>query len=208
MSGMRKLELSLRGEDPEAKGRSEAKWSERVQAGDLLVEHRQILIEIMLVRHVENYLSYLSLLLYEIFTQRPETLKSSDKVEVASVLSHDSIEGLIRSVAERKVESLSYQSFNDLSLFFEERFNITLLGGKEFSDMVETIEIRNISVHNRCVINSRFVTRTRGDEDTIGKRKELFFDTLDSLIPMIAKSVVAVDKRARSHLGLRGIRFK
>jgi hypothetical protein len=149
----------------------EDKWKAHVSPVEQLKSHRQFLIEVLLVRHVENYLDYLSGLLYEIFTQRPETLKSSDRVELEQILRHDSIESLVRDVAERKVESLSYSSFADLCESFEERFKLSVASGHDLQTLMEMIEIRNISVHNRCVVNKRFVTRTGESDQAIGKRK-------------------------------------
>ena len=66
------------------------------------------------MRHVENFLNYLSSLLNEIFIQRPEILKSSEKIDLEIVLGHSSIEDLVQTIAERKVENLSYKSLIDL----------------------------------------------------------------------------------------------
>jgi hypothetical protein len=194
--------------DPMKRKEMEVEWARRVSTADELKNHRQIFMEIILVRHVENYLGYLSLLLYEIFNQRPETLRSSDKVDLSLVLSHDSIEGLVKSIAERKVEELSYQSFNQLGEFFKERFNIQLLKESEIEQMVEVIETRNISVHNRCIINKRYLKRTNGDPALLGKRKELFIGQIESLIESLATSVRNVDATARKRLRLKGVRFQ
>src|SRR6056297_490597 len=75
--------------DPAKKAEMEASWNNRRGAIDELKANRQLLLETILVRHVENFINYLSAVLFEIFTTRPETLKSSDKVEVAKVLEHD-----------------------------------------------------------------------------------------------------------------------
>jgi len=62
-----------------------------------LRQHSQFLSEVVLVRLVESYLHYLSSLLFEIFTQRPETMKSSEKIDVETVLSQGSLENLVNS---------------------------------------------------------------------------------------------------------------
>lgn len=127
----------------------EEKWSSRKGPADELKANRQLLIETILVRHIEDFINYLSAVLFEIFTTRPETLKSSDKVEVSKVLEHDSIESLVREIAENKVDSLSYSSFSKMSDFFEERFNIAIASKEDIESIKEFIEIRNIFVHNR-----------------------------------------------------------
>jgi hypothetical protein len=182
-------------------------WARRQSAADALRENRQLLLEIVLVRHVENFLNYLAALLYEIFTQRPETLRSSDRVEVANVLRHESIESLVRDIAEGKVESLLYSSFQDVADFFQERFKISVADPAPFVALLEAIETRNISVHNRCVMNRRFVTRLGLEEDAVGKRRDLYITHLDALVPLLATVVRVLDRRAASKLRLRGVRF-
>ena len=168
---------------------------------------RQVIVEIVLVRHVENYLNYLSQLLFEIFTQRPETLRSSDKVEVSRVLKHNSISELVTELAQRKVDGLAYSSFEDLSEFFTDRFGLTVTSGTTENNLIEAIEIRNISVHNRCVVNERYVKRTGCKKEMIGRRREVGSEDLQTIEEMLV-SVVALDSSARKKLKLKGVRFK
>ena len=71
--------------DNKAKSARDQQWKTRLSMIDELKNNRQVLLEIVLVRHIENYLNYLSGLLFEVFRQRPETLKSSERVELATV---------------------------------------------------------------------------------------------------------------------------
>ncbi len=173
---------------------------------DVLKENRQFL-EITVVRHIENYLNYLSELLYEIFTGRPETLRSSDKVEISRVLAHASIQDFVRAAAERKVDSLSYSSFSELAEFFQDRFGLTIISSNYESVIVEAIETRNISVHNRCLINDRYCSRTGADSNQIGNRKDIYGGTLDKLVPLLFDAVKELDVSARKKLKLKGRRF-
>jgi hypothetical protein len=183
------------------------KWKTRVSLIEQLESHRQFLVEVILVRHVENYLNYLSGLLFEIFTQRPETLRSSDRIELETVLRHDSIESLVRDMAQRKVESLSYSSFPDLCKYFADRFKLTVASGVDLGTLIEMIEVRNISVHNRCIVNKRFASRTGAPDLSIGKKKQLEIDDLDGLVPLLATRVRVLDADARRRLKVRGARF-
>lgn len=118
-----------------------------------LAVHRQFVIESLLCRHIENYLNYLSALLFEIFVQRPESMKSGEKLELEFVLGHESMKSLIWGIAERKVGELSYRSFGRLVGFFQERFGIEICPEADRDRVNDAIETRNISVHNRCRIN-------------------------------------------------------
>ena len=195
-------------QDPSKKIKMEKKLKERKKAIDILREKRQLLLEIILVRHIENYLNYLSSLLFEIFTQRPETLRSSEKVELSELLKHSTMDDVIRDVAERKVSSLSFSSLRDLADFFSDRFGLAIATMPLLEIVCEATEIRNISVHNRCIINERFATRTGCDPATIGQQQKLFIGYLDQLLPALAEIVKELDKSARNKMRLKTVRDK
>ena len=172
-----------------------------------LAYHRQFFIGILLVRHVENYLNYLSSFLFEIFTQRPECMKSSEKVDLEFLLEHESMETLVHGIAKRKVESLSYSSFSALASFFEDHFSLSICPAEHFEVVNEGIETRNIIVHNRCVINRRYVEKTGDKLDRVGEHRDLYESDLAGLIPILFEAVKSLDRTARRHLGIRGHRF-
>lgn len=193
-------------DDPGKKLEMEKGWKQRKKAVDILREKRQLLLEIILVRHIENYLNYLSSLLFEIFTKRPETLRSSEKVELSELLKHSTMDDVVREVAEKRVASLSYSSLRDLADFFSERFGLSIATPSLLEAICEATEIRNISVHNRCIINERFVNRTGCDHTTIGQQQELFIGHLDRLLPVLAEIVKELDKSARNKMKLKAVR--
>lgn len=184
-----------------------AEWESRKGPVYELKKNRQLLLETILVRHVENYINYLSSVLFEIFISRPETLKSSEKIEVARILEHDSIDSLVRELASMKVDSLSYSSFSKIAEFFVDRFGIQIAKPEEAKKLHEYIEIRNISVHNRCFINKRFIARMNLDESTLGQKKELYGGYMEKLIPLLAEIVKSTDIIVRKKMKIAGTRF-
>jgi len=194
-------------EDAKKRKEMEEDFSAREGMVGVLKKNRQVLLEIVLVRHVENYLNYLSGLLFEIFRQKPETLRSSEQVALSEVLKHESLDSFVHAEAERRVGKLSYSSFNDLADYFSERFSLELFSGDKIKLIIEAIETRNISVHNRCIINERFCKKTGSDLREVGNRKELCIDTLNDVVPILVDGVRALDKNARRKLKIRGRRF-
>lgn len=194
-------------DDPDEKEKLKNDWDKRDSPIDELKEHRQFLMEVVLVRHVENYLNYLSSLLREIFLSRPEALRSSEKIELETVLRHESIDDLVRTITERKVESLSYSSFSELAEYFMEKFKITLVHEDDRPLIVDAIETRNISVHNRCILNQRFISRTGGSVDKLGQLRELWIQDIEKIAYKLAESVKAVDSDARKRLRVKGHHF-
>ena len=163
---------------------------------DIVKENRQFFLETMLISHVNNYLNYLSSLLFEIFTQRQETLKSSEKIDIETVLNCESIGDVVKVFAEKKVEELSFGSINELYDFFKHRFKLELFSDNLQQKVIEAVETRNISVHNRCIINRRYIKKTGCDPRLIGSRKQLMISELDEYIAIFLESVRAVDQDA------------
>lgn len=194
-------------DDEQKKQEMEIQWKERHSALDELKRNRQLFVETILVRHVENFINYLSSVLFEIFITRPETLRSSDKVEISKVLEHGSIDSIVQEIAEMKVDALSYSSFAKLSEYFEDRFHISLASNEDIAFLHKYIEIRNISVHNRCYINKRFIFRTGLDESSLGEKKELYGGDLDVLVPKLAEVVKSIDQTVRRKMKVKGVRF-
>ena len=192
--------------DDDEKQRLLDNWAERESAVAMLKSHRQFLMEVVLVRHLENYLAFLASLLSEIFITRPETLRSAEKIAVEDVLRHGSIEELIRDLSERKVNSLTYLSLQDLAEYFDTKLGLELIGHAHIQHLIEAAEIRNISVHNRCIVNERFIERTGLQTLKVGAKFQLYVDRIDELIPILAEEARSLDQRARAHLGLKAIR--
>jgi hypothetical protein len=161
----------------------------------------------LLIRHIDNYLNFLSSLLYEIFVQRPECMRSSQSVEIQFVLSHDSMEALVRGLAEKKVENLSYESFARLREFFDKNFSLSICTNDESTLISEFIETRNIAVHNRAIINRRYVERTGKPQARVGTKRLLGTGDLEAIVPILFGAVRSLDREARAHLAIRGHRL-
>lgn len=194
-------------EDSDNKSQIVEQFERRVPMRHQLRQRRQIFLEILHVRQVDYFLSYLSSLLYEIFTQRPETLRSSEKVEVSSILRHDSIESIVLELAERKVEELSYSSFRHVVEFFHERFGIRIVAGDDVSRIQSAINVRNISVHNHCNIDRRFAQRQGLPEESIGKKFVLAGEQVMDWQDLFLALVKEIDRAAVRKLKLRQVIF-
>jgi hypothetical protein len=163
----------------------------------------RFVMEMMLVRGTDNFLSYVSELLALVFTSRPETLKSGETVKLEEVLQHSTMDDLVKRLAERRVERLSYQGMKDLQKDLAEKLNFELLPSSEsLSRAVRIIEVRNLLVHNRGIVNRTFQMRTGECSAPIGTLFELEPHPVLSDLNFLAKSVLDVDERAAAKFGL------
>jgi hypothetical protein len=192
-------------DNPEKRQSMQAAWARRKSMLEELKKNSQFILELLICRHVDNFLNFLSEILFEIFVQRPETLRSTDKVELSEVLRHKTLEDFVRAAAERRVDQLAYQSFGDLRAFFIERFKLELV--TDISAAIEAIELRNISTHNRCIINNRYCVRTGSDTSNIGKTRDIVLKDLEAVSALFATAARNIDKAARQKLHLKATRF-
>lgn len=199
--------LAETAKDDDERQRLERNRLDRLSAVEGLSVHRQFLLEVLLARHIENYLAYVAALLAQIFRQRPETMRSAEKVDVEWVLDHSTMATLIDDLAERKVDALSYSSFTKLYEYTADRFGLPICSESDLPRFVEWIEARNLAVHNRGVTNRRYLDRVQSARRGLGAVREVGIDEIEELEGTLLRTVVTLDRAARSKLRLRGIRF-
>ena len=165
--------------------------------------HTQLLWEMLLCRHVDNFTSYLSSILFEAFVARPQMLNSRDAtIDVSVVLSQPTIRDLINVIAERKVNALSYKSFSDLCEYFAKQ-GLPIGADNDRLRISQAVEIRNISVHNGCVVNERFLAAVpETPRDELGQVRLLNIHDVEPLAIVLGDLVRGLDESAIPHFGL------
>ena len=129
-------------------------------AGSLATEQLQVqkpcLYQMTFSRVVDNFLSYISGLLFEIFVQKPETLRTKEKIDVTIALDFTEKEQLIHYLAEQKVNELAYKGITELSEYLDSTLGFPLVENKaELSEINRIVQIRNLIIHNRGIVNKR-----------------------------------------------------
>jgi hypothetical protein len=168
-----------------------------VGAREALQLHFQLLLQMTLCRAVDNYLTYISELMALIFQTRPETLRSSETVRLDMILQHETMDDLISSLAEKRVNELSYQGMRNLSAYLSKRLGFRLFDrNDDLEHAVRLIEFRNVIVHNRGIANRVFLSRLPGLDMRLGETIELDPDTMHNAIVFLAQSAFDIDTRA------------
>lgn len=169
-----------------------------------LAANEQLLWELVFCRQVDNFLSYLSAVLYEAFVARPEILKEKEKtIDWATVISQATIQDVVRVLAERKVEELAYKSFADLRAYFESKRGLPIGNDDDCRVVNDAIAVRNIFVHNGCVINKQYVKLVPSvGASSVGCFKWIGLDDFERLARVVGKLVIDLDGRAAEHFKL------
>lgn len=167
------------------------------------------------IRLVDNFLCYISELIQVCMKSRPDVLKSAETVKIEEVLRYDSIDDLVEFLIERKINELSYKGAKELNQFCSDRLGMSIWDNADEEGLViVAIELRNILIHNRSIVNKLFLRRLKGVTCPFrlesGKRFQLDFDEL----VIIANNMITVarrlDGRAATKFGLAryGYTFK
>jgi hypothetical protein len=110
-------------------------------------------------------------------------------VRIDLVLEYDDMADLLDALAERKVSDLSYKSLADLSGYFKEKLGLALTATKgELEHLTLLVEIRNLLVHNRGIVNSIFLSKTKSTKWKLGQH--VSFNAGDKGLMFLAGLVV------------------
>jgi hypothetical protein len=172
-----------------------------------LRKNRLILMQMVITRMVDNFLTYLSEVLFKSFRIKPEAMRSSEKIELIEVLQYDNFEGIVAHIAEKKVHSLSYQSIIDLDNYFSDKFGVNIVDGEDREFLIEVVETRNLIIHNRGIKNKIYVQKCGGDKSQIGEIRDIEIDYVRSANTLFNESVKRLDRNLRRKLGVSGHRF-
>jgi len=162
-----------------------------------ITEGLRLLKSTILCLDVENWLNYLSDLLSLVFITSPKTLISSEqKIDIKEIFRYDDRDDLIRALAERHVERLSYLGFADMASELEKKLSFKLLDLKDDVQRVtRLIELRNLIVHNRGIVNQRFLSKVRDNSFALGQNVAISPEIVDDLRCM-KKIASSIDSKA------------
>ena len=160
----------------------------------------QTVNEMLLCRLVDNFLIYLSNVISLIYVAEPDRLRSA-KINITAddVFTATDMEILRNLVIERHVRDLAYRGLESLNKYLAQRdqLDFQLFPDNErrkfLSDMVE---ILNLIVHNRGVINATFLERVNYLEShEIGEQPEIPGAMLDDTVELTCRLVFDIDQR-------------
>lgn len=142
--------------------------------------------QVLLTRDIDAFQRYLTKMLSRIYTERPETLKTSEKVEVQEVLNFKNMEDFVSYIAEKRVLALSYKGMREILEFLENTHGLKIdCHNSKLATATERIEVRNIVVHNAGIVNDLFLKRTKRSDLISGQRfplsMEYFINTQQDL---------------------------
>jgi hypothetical protein len=165
--------------------------------------HVDLIGELILVRAIDSFLSFVAELLGLIYSVRPESLRSSETERLDFILQFESIEELREAIAERRVSRLSFQGLRELQETLLKQMSFPLFDNQAELDTASLfVEYRNLFVHNRGVVNRISVKREPTLAPMLGKRLDLSGAEIRAIRQFFEHAVFDIDVRAAAKFQL------
>jgi hypothetical protein len=194
---------ALDGVELKEKKPSELAQSAPGMRTQFLRQNSQALLEMFISRLVDNFQKYLVDLIREILRSKPTMLSTKlQTMTLEDVLKHDSIEGLVHDVIERRVNTLSYDGFADLQKWCSERGIQIKVAPSKRDAIVELISTRNIIAHNRGFVDERYLRSVKNTKFNVGDCRKLDVENLFDGLKLLNEVVFETDSNARRKFGL------
>lgn len=168
------------------------------------IEEGKILMRILFSSCADNFETYLSDLLYEIYLAKPETLKSEEMVTVKEVLDCSDIQEFINYFARKKLNKLKRGS---VKAFIEENKQIEKLNAVSISEQKEVekiLQIRHLYAHNNGLADEKFIKYFPSYKlnDPHEMTLDMMLDHLDYLVNIVQNIDTAAIKKFKLASGI------
>jgi hypothetical protein len=140
--------------------------------------------------------SYLVDIVRAILLTCPDTLKSGRQFTAETIIKLGDQKQIISYLAEKEVEDL--KGFSAVVNYFDEKFNINLnASGVSVKNIVEILATRNIHVHNRGIVNQRYLELVGGSTLKVGAYKPVTEEYLRDSIGLIRTLVGFINTKVQ-----------
>lgn len=118
----------------------------------------KVLFRILFSSCADNFETYLSDLLYEIFLANPETLKSGQQITVKEVLDCSDIQEFINYYAKKKLSKLQRGSVRGFIKENQQISSLNAITEDEQSELEKLLQIRHLYAHKNGVVDDKFLS--------------------------------------------------
>lgn len=163
----------------------------------------KVLTRILFSSLADNFETYLSDLLYEIFLAKPETLKSKQQVTIKEVLDCSDLQEFVHYWANKKIGKLQKGSVTG---FIEENNQIKSLNAideAQQNEIEKILQIRHLYSHRNGMVDEKFLQFFSGQFEINMEHEMAVSEVLDKLV-YLATVVHNIDELALEKYSLAG----
>lgn len=117
----------------------------------------KILSRILFSSCIDNFESYLSNLLLEIYLSNPSTLKNESQVSVREVLNCNSMQDFIEYYANQKIQKLQKGSVKGFLKDNKQISELNAINEAEINEVEKILQIRHLFTHRNGIIDNKFL---------------------------------------------------
>lgn len=118
---------------------------------------RRILLRIIFSSCVDNFETYLSNLLLEIYLSNPNTLKTDANISVKEVLNCKDMQDFIEYYANQKIQKLQKGSVKGFLKDNKQISDLNSINENEVNEIEKILQIRHLYTHRNGIIDEKFI---------------------------------------------------
>ena len=123
----------------------------------------KILSRILFSSFVDNFETYLSDLLYEIFLAKPATLKSSGSVTIREVLDCSDLQEFVNYLAKQKIGKLQKGSVKGFIADNKQISQLNVIDDIKQNEIEKILQIRHLYSHRNGIVDEKFLQYFTGE---------------------------------------------
>jgi hypothetical protein len=155
----------------------------------------KILTRILFSSCADNFETYLSDLLFEIYLAHPSTLKSGQQVTVKEVLDCKDIQEFIVFSAKKRIGKLQRGNVKGFITDNNQISDLKAVNSTDEDEIEKILQIRHLYTHNNGIVDEKFVQYFPG-LFKLNDTHEMSIDTMLDYLKYLVEIVLKIDKAA------------
>ena len=155
----------------------------------------KILMRILFSSCADNFETYLSDLLYEIYLANPLTLKSKQQVTIKEVLDCADIQEFIIFYAKKKLSKLQRGSVKGFISENEQIAQLNAISETQQEEIEKILQIRHLYAHKNGIVDDKFLQQF-GGTFRLNEEHQLPLDSMIAHLEYLANTVLRIDTAA------------
>lgn len=152
----------------------------------------KVLSRILYSSIVDNFETYLSDILLEIYLARPETLKSEQTVKVEEVLNCSDLQDFILYWAKQKIGKLQKGSVKGFISENKQIRDLKVIDNVRQNEIEKILQIRHLYSHRNGIVDDKFLKYFSGLSS--GSEYQISIDEILDKIEYLAQTIDEIDK--------------
>lgn len=155
----------------------------------------KILARILFSSFVDNFETYLSDLLYEIFLAKPATLKSDSTVKIKEVLNCSDLQEFVEYLAKQKIGKLQKGSVKGFISDNAQIKDLNVIDNLQQNEIEKILQIRHLYSHRNGIVDEKFLQYFTG-EFTLNLEHQMSIDEICDKLCYLAEISHHIDSAA------------